>query len=112
MLSRSPQCSLYALHSIYLLVPLKRSLTWLSVAGNADVDDDAVPALILLQKLSYLSVLDTTIGMAGLRRFAQVIMDEDRNVEIEIPQECEDYIDSESSSRPSVCYSTLPCLEV
>ncbi|KAL1721344.1 hypothetical protein EV715DRAFT_195328 [Schizophyllum commune] len=80
--------------AIYLLVPLKRSLTWLSVAGNADVDDDAVPALILLQKLSYLSVLDTTIGMAGLRRFAQVIMDEDRNMEIEIPQECEDYIDT------------------
>lgn len=51
----------------------------------------------MLQKLSYLSVLDTTIGMAGLRRFAQVIMDEDRNMEIEIPQECEDYIDSKSS---------------
>ncbi|KAL1744625.1 hypothetical protein HDZ31DRAFT_38200 [Schizophyllum fasciatum] len=80
--------------AVYLLVPLKRSLTWLSIAGNADIDDDAVPALILLEKLSYLSVLDTSIGMPGLRRFAQVIMDEDRSMEIEIPQECEDYIDS------------------
>ena len=67
------------------------------------MDDDAVPALILLQKLSYLSVLDTTIGMAGLRRFAQVIMDEDRNMEIEIPQECEDYIDSTFAFYPSLC---------
>ncbi|TRM68547.1 hypothetical protein BD626DRAFT_118050 [Schizophyllum amplum] len=80
--------------AIYLLVPLKRSLTCLSVAANPDITDDAVPPLILLSKLTYLSICDTNIEMPGLRRFAQVIMDEDRMMEISMPHHCADYVDS------------------
>ncbi|KAJ7595501.1 hypothetical protein C8J56DRAFT_1115426 [Mycena floridula] len=80
--------------AIFLLIPLKYTLTQLSIANNSDINNDSVPALILLSKLSFLSILDTSIGMEGLRRLAQVINNEARVVDIEIPEPCEAYIDS------------------
>jgi hypothetical protein len=71
----------------------------LSIASNPLIGDDAVPALLLLRKLSYLSILDTGIGMVGLRRMTWTIHEEDRVIGIEIPTICEFYIDSKSSSR-------------
>lgn len=79
---------------IYLLVSLKRTLTHLSIATNPDIDDDAVPALLLLSKLSMLSILDTSIGMVGLRRLAYTIDSEQRVIDIEITEVCETYVDS------------------
>jgi hypothetical protein len=71
----------------------------LSIASNPLIGDDAVPALLLLRKLSYLSILDTGIGMVGLRRMTWTIHKEDRVIGIEIPTICEFYIDSELSCR-------------
>ncbi|GLB44753.1 putative MINDY deubiquitinase [Lyophyllum shimeji] len=79
--------------AIFLLVPLKRSLTQLSIGSNPGIDDDAVPALLLLSKLSFLSILDTSIYMPGLRRLARTIYYEDRIIDIEIPSSCEEYVD-------------------
>ncbi|TFK34572.1 hypothetical protein BDQ12DRAFT_613296, partial [Crucibulum laeve] len=80
--------------AIFLLVPLKRSLTHLSVATNPHIDDDAIPAILLLLKLSFISILDTSIKMSGLRRLAQAVFDEERVMDIEIPSTCERYIDN------------------
>ena len=70
----------------------------LSIASNPLIDDDAAPALLLLSRLSYLSIIDTGIGMAGLRRLAETIYREDRAIAIEIPTVCEFYIDSKLPS--------------
>ncbi|KAJ7266568.1 hypothetical protein C8J57DRAFT_1068466 [Mycena rebaudengoi] len=80
--------------AVYLLLPLKRSLCQLSIATNPHIDDDAVPALLLLSKLSFLTILDTSIHMPGVRRLAQTIFDDRRVIDIEIPSECERYIDN------------------
>ncbi|KAF9460358.1 hypothetical protein BDZ94DRAFT_1170029, partial [Collybia nuda] len=79
--------------AVFLLIPLKRSLTQLSVATNPDINDDAIPAILLLSKLSFVSILDTNIGMPGIRRLARTIYEEDRIIDIEIPSVCERYID-------------------
>jgi hypothetical protein len=51
----------------------------------------------LLSKLSFLTILDTSIDMPGLRQLAQTIYDESRVIDIEIPSACELYVDSASS---------------
>lgn len=85
---------IHAPYSIFLLTPLKYTLTELSVATNPYIDDDAIPAITLLAKLTFLSILDTSIEMPGLRRLANTIDKEQRVVDIEIPETCETYIDS------------------
>jgi hypothetical protein len=84
--------------SVYLLLPLKSTLRRLSVALNPGIDDDAVPALLLLRKLSLLSIMDTGITIEGLRRFAKAIENEQRVVDIEIPESAEAYVDRESAT--------------
>ncbi|KAF9048813.1 hypothetical protein BJ165DRAFT_1343694 [Panaeolus papilionaceus] len=79
---------------IFLLVPLKRTLTRLSLAANPHVGDDSVPALILLRELVFLSIIGTSIEMGGLRRLAKAIHTEKRIMDIEIPTICETYIDN------------------
>jgi hypothetical protein len=69
-------------------------LTQLSLAKNPDIDNEAVPAILLLSKLSFLSIFDTSIEMIGLRRLAETIFEENRTVNVEIPFVCEAYIDS------------------
>ncbi|KAJ7897412.1 hypothetical protein B0H13DRAFT_2337944 [Mycena leptocephala] len=71
--------------AIFHLVALRRSLLQLSIATNPHIDDDAVPAILLLSKLSFLTILDTSIDMPGLRQLAQTIYDESRVIDIEIP---------------------------
>ncbi|KIY45136.1 hypothetical protein FISHEDRAFT_67103 [Fistulina hepatica ATCC 64428] len=79
--------------AVFLLVPLKRSLTELSLASNPEIDDAAVPALLLLSKLAVLSVHGTSVGMCGLGRFAEAILDDPtRMIDIKIPRECEQHI--------------------
>ncbi len=81
--------------SIFLLVPLKSTLTRLSLSTNPDIDNDAVPALLLLHRLSVLSLLDTAIDMEGFRRIAEVVHRDHRVVRIKFPFTCEYYIKSE-----------------
>ncbi|KAJ7628450.1 hypothetical protein FB45DRAFT_867514 [Roridomyces roridus] len=78
--------------AVYHIVALRRTLLQLSIAINPHIDDDAVPAIIMLSKLSFLTILDTNIGMRGLRRLAKVIADEHRSIDVEIPSACETYI--------------------
>ncbi|KAK0470315.1 uncharacterized protein EV420DRAFT_1499782 [Desarmillaria tabescens] len=80
--------------AVYIITSLKRTLTHLSVATNPDIDNDAIPALLLLSRLSFLSIQDTSIDMPGLRRLAQVINREGRIIDVEIPGACEHYIDN------------------
>jgi hypothetical protein len=84
--------------SVFLLTSLKYSLRTLSVADNPRITEDAVPALILLSKLNFLSILDTSIGMSGLRRIAGVIEKEQRIMDVEIPEICEIYLLGRHSS--------------
>ncbi|KAG2132991.1 hypothetical protein DEU56DRAFT_951132, partial [Suillus clintonianus] len=79
---------------VFLLVALKEKLRYLSLAHNPKIDDDAIPAIILLTNLGYLSIQATGICMPGFRRLAAVIYTEDRIIDIEIPFRCEKYIDN------------------
>jgi hypothetical protein len=88
--------NLYQLDSVYLLVPLKRTLKRLSLSVNPDVTSESVPAMLLLENLEFLSFLDTGVDMVGLRLIAKTIYEESRTIDIEIPYACETYIDSTS----------------
>lgn len=79
---------------MFLLVTLKEKLYYLNLAHNPKIDDDAIPAILLLTNLGYLSIQATGIDMPGFRRLAAVIHAEDRVIDIEIPFRCEKYIDS------------------
>ncbi|KAF9648954.1 hypothetical protein BDM02DRAFT_3095551, partial [Thelephora ganbajun] len=52
------------------LVSLRRSLTELYIGANPRVNDDVVTPLLMLSKLSRLSLVDTGVSLQGLRRFA------------------------------------------
>ena len=52
------------------MVSLRRSLTELYVGANPRVDDNFVTPLLMLSKLSRLSLVDTGVSLQGLRRFA------------------------------------------
>ncbi|KAF9554469.1 hypothetical protein CPC08DRAFT_672182 [Agrocybe pediades] len=78
---------------VFLLVSLKNTLTRLSLAVNPDIDNDAVPAIILLHRLCFLSIIDTSIDMIGLRRLAQHMDESEQIMDIEIPFACEVYVD-------------------
>lgn len=60
--------------AVYLLIPLKRTLTQLTLATNPDIDSTSVPAILLLSKLCYLSIADTSIDMNGLRTLVKRVM--------------------------------------
>ncbi|KAG6812249.1 hypothetical protein H0H92_003705 [Tricholoma furcatifolium] len=81
--------------AIFLLVPLKRSLTQLSIGSNPAINDDAASAIQLLSKLTFLSILDTGFLMPGIRRIAQTIADENRIINVEVPSACTEYIRGE-----------------
>lgn len=81
-----------------MLLPLKRTLRSVSLASNPKVTDEAVAALILLYSLGQLSILDTSIGMTGLRRLASMIYNQEWIIDVEIPRACEDYIDRKLSN--------------
>ncbi|KIY68015.1 hypothetical protein CYLTODRAFT_352175 [Cylindrobasidium torrendii FP15055 ss-10] len=100
--------------AVYSLTSLKRTLTHLNLATNPHIDNDAIPALLILKKLSFFSILDTGVDVVGLRRLARVIHDEERIVDVEIPDEGERYLNCIHSkylvkiqppliSRPGMC---------
>jgi hypothetical protein len=79
---------------VFLLVNLKEKLYHLDLAHNPKINDDAIPAILFLTNLAYLSIQATGVDMPGLRRLATAIYTEDRAVDIEIPFRCEKYLDS------------------
>ncbi|KDR78620.1 hypothetical protein GALMADRAFT_223884 [Galerina marginata CBS 339.88] len=82
---------------VFLLVSLKRTLKKLSLATNPDIDNDAIPDVLLLSSLSFLSILDTSIEMVGLRRLAEAMHTNHWIMDIEIPYACEVYVDNINS---------------
>ncbi|KAI0346251.1 hypothetical protein BDW22DRAFT_1417564 [Trametopsis cervina] len=78
--------------AIFYLTPLKRSLTDLDIAYNSKIDDDAIPALLVLKRLQCLSFHGTCITMVGLRRLAKTLKEQRRDMEVEVPRRCEEYI--------------------
>ncbi|KAH9948596.1 hypothetical protein B0H21DRAFT_230902 [Amylocystis lapponica] len=81
--------------AIYHLVALKRTLVELDIALNPRIDDDVIPALLALSKLEFLSLFDTGVRMPGLRRLAQSLRAQKKtDFDIEVPRECEQYIDT------------------
>src|ERR1700722_14460475 len=95
-------------YRIFLLTSLKHTLIQLSVAFNPLIDNEAIPALLALLNLSFLSILDTSVDMLGLRRLVRTIHEEDRMIDIQIPTICEDYIDSTSPVlRLSLAFKSL-----
>ncbi|OAX39500.1 hypothetical protein K503DRAFT_849485 [Rhizopogon vinicolor AM-OR11-026] len=80
--------------AVFLLVNLKEKLYFLDLAHNPKINDDAIPAILFLANLTYLSIQATGINMPGLRRLATVACTEERAIDIEIPFKCEKYIDN------------------
>ncbi|KAG7090067.1 hypothetical protein E1B28_011684 [Marasmius oreades] len=78
--------------AIYHLTGLRSTLCTLSVASNPRISDDSVPALILLARLQFLSLIGTGIGMVGLRKLASAVNREKRVIDVEIPEKCETYV--------------------
>ncbi|KAF8637752.1 hypothetical protein AX17_002594 [Amanita inopinata Kibby_2008] len=78
---------------VYLLLPLKRTLLDLNIARNPQIDDDVVPALLMMVNLSYLSLAETFIDMPGARRLANDQTFKTRRVIIDFPQWCHEYVD-------------------
>ncbi|KAH7903437.1 hypothetical protein BJ138DRAFT_1131374 [Hygrophoropsis aurantiaca] len=87
------ECTGVGNEAIFLLASLKNTLTFLDLALNPNIDNDAIPVIMLFSKLSYLSLFGTSIDMSGLRRLAALIHEEHRILDIEIPSECEEYLD-------------------
>ncbi len=83
---------------ILLLVSLQRSLTELYSALNPSIEDDGIPALIILRKLRFLTILGTAIAMPGLRRLGATFYGRKTPVELEVPRDCEIYLDRRSSA--------------
>lgn len=109
--------------SVYNLTSLKRTLTHLNLATNPEyvpfpllavafllmlyrsIDNDAIPALLILKKLSFFSILDTSVDVVGLRRLARAIHDEERIIDVEIPDDGERYLNCTS---PSPSHTVAP----
>jgi len=66
---------------------------------NPGINNEAVPAILILHRLSFISIQYTGIDMAGLRKIADVVGQEKRVIRIRLPFSCENYIKSKSQSR-------------
>lgn len=80
--------------SLFYLTPLRRTLTDLDIANNPKINDDAIPAVLVLYKLQYLCFPGTGITMDGVRRLARTLKEQDHDMEVEVPRHCVDYIHS------------------
>lgn len=75
------------------LVPLKHTLTYLDLAWNDTITDDAVPSLCALRLLEILSLKGTSITMDGLRKLAWSVKEpDDRSISLVAPSGCEKYV--------------------
>lgn len=91
---------------MYHLVALKRTLEEVDLSHNPRVDDDAIPALLTLRKLQFLSLVETNVTMVGMRRLALesnagTESEDDRRLYVEAPRVVEDYLDGRIPCMPS-----------
>ncbi|KAF8584252.1 hypothetical protein K439DRAFT_1346591, partial [Ramaria rubella] len=101
------------------LTPLKYQLREVHIEDNRRITDDCIPSLCLFSSLAVLRIYGTSIQMPGLRRLTSFIHHAAREIDIEIPKECETYLNNLHSqyqlhpiapfiSDPNVC----ACLSV
>jgi hypothetical protein len=76
---------------LYHLVALRRTLAYVHIEENPLINDDAIPPLLALSRLQFVSLIDTNIQMPGLRRFALAIREGRRRVDFIMPHQCELY---------------------
>lgn len=84
------------LPSIAHITSLKHQLKELYAEDNGRINDDCIPSLCLFSSLVLLRVYGTGIKMQGLRRLASSVHNEGREIDVEIPEECERYLNSHS----------------
>jgi hypothetical protein len=75
--------------SVFHLLALRHTLSFLHLEDNPRITNDVAPALVLLSKLRFLSLLGTGLHMLGLRRFA---LHTPARVALIIPVACEAYL--------------------
>ncbi|KAI0926360.1 hypothetical protein AcV5_008846 [Taiwanofungus camphoratus] len=84
--------------AVFHLAALRRTLAELDLALNPRVGDDAVPALLALPRLRFLSLFDTGVRMPGLRRLAAGVRGRGAAgagaLDVEAPRACEEYVES------------------
>ncbi|KAI0956427.1 hypothetical protein AcV7_006837 [Taiwanofungus camphoratus] len=84
--------------AVFHLAALRRTLAELDLALNSRVGDDAVPALLALPRLRFLSLFDTGVRMPGLRRLAAGVRGRGAAgagaLDVEAPRACEEYVES------------------
>lgn len=80
---------------VFHIVALKHNLRYLDLTGNVLINDDSMPALILLENLQFLSVFETGVLMPGLRKLAVAVKGGKHVMDIVIPTVCKDYINGE-----------------
>lgn len=88
---------------MFHLVALRPTLTTLLINGNPGISDDAIPALILMDKLWVLGLEDTSVTMVGLRRLTTSVFNRctlaDKagiDFSLSVPEGCNAYLDGKS----------------
>jgi len=85
------------------LVSLRRTLTELYIGANPRVNDHVVTSLLLLSKLSRLSLVDTGVSLQGLRHFAVSVDGAGQAYpRVHISPEWIDYLSSEHRDRTRI----------
>jgi hypothetical protein len=93
MLSLSTQ--LFSICRIGHLTSLKHQLKELHIEDNDRINDDCIPSLCLFSTVTFLRIYGTSIKMPGLRRLAASVHGAGREIDIELPEECETYLNSD-----------------
>ncbi|KXN91758.1 hypothetical protein AN958_12372 [Leucoagaricus sp. SymC.cos] len=79
--------------AVFVLVPLRETLQSLWISANPALDNDAVPAVMMLKKLDHLALDGTSVDIEGLRRLAETFHTNHRKVRVDIPQYCCHYME-------------------
>lgn len=78
-----------------------KKLGKLYLTGNPGVSDEGATNLLYMTQLTTLELDNTGLTMVGLRRFAYGILTQNRKIELEIPEECDNYMNS--AQRANLC---------
>lgn len=78
--------------SIMHLSALKKTLKYLNLNDNCNIEDDAIPCLAVLTALQTLRVSNTSLTVDGIRALATVTADLSRSIAMEVPRSCVEYL--------------------
>ncbi|KAF8213210.1 hypothetical protein K438DRAFT_2158438, partial [Mycena galopus ATCC 62051] len=80
--------------SVFSIVKFAPHILHLCIAFNPDISNDVVPALLSLLNLNFLTIVDTSVDMIGIRSLGASMRAESRFIDVEIPHSCVDYLDA------------------